>query len=98
MVSGTGSGGDLVLVYYLIFRFAITRFNLKTPAREAETPPALQKRRRRAAKIRCQTPVILAALGGTENIVSLDNRITRLRSSVKDMSLAYVRTERTIVR
>lgn len=31
-------------------------------------------------------PAILAALGGAENIVSLDNCITRLRLSVNDMS------------
>ncbi|UMX65256.1 glucose PTS transporter subunit EIIB [Klebsiella pneumoniae] len=31
-------------------------------------------------------PAILAALGGAENIVSLDNRITRLCLSVHDMS------------
>ena len=31
-------------------------------------------------------PAILAALGGAENIVSLDNCITRLRLSVHDMS------------
>ena len=30
---------------------------------------------------------MLAALGGAENIVSLDNCITRLRMSVKDMAL-----------
>ncbi len=30
-------------------------------------------------------PAILAALGGAENIVSLDNCITRLRLSVHDM-------------
>jgi PTS system maltose and glucose-specific IIC component len=30
---------------------------------------------------------ILAALGGADNITSLDNCITRLRLSVKDMSL-----------
>jgi glucose-like phosphotransferase system IIB component len=33
------------------------------------------------------TPAILAALGGADNITSLDNCITRLRLSVKDMSL-----------
>ncbi|EHI9242509.1 PTS transporter subunit EIIB, partial [Vibrio vulnificus] len=30
---------------------------------------------------------VLAALGGKENITALDNCITRLRMSVKDMSL-----------
>ena len=33
------------------------------------------------------TPAILAALGGIDNITSLDNCLTRLRLSVKDMSL-----------
>ena len=32
------------------------------------------------------TPAILAALGGADNITSLDNCITRLRLSVADMS------------
>ena len=31
-------------------------------------------------------PAILAALGGADNIVTLDNCITRLRLSVNDMS------------
>ena len=31
--------------------------------------------------------IILAALGGADNLVSLDNCITRLRLSVNDMSL-----------
>ncbi|HHU9709267.1 TPA: glucose PTS transporter subunit EIIB, partial [Escherichia coli] len=35
-------------------------------------------------------PAILEALGGADNIVSLDNCITRLRLSVKDMSLVNV--------
>ncbi|MGT9448259.1 PTS transporter subunit EIIB [Escherichia coli] len=33
---------------------------------------------------------MLEALGGADNIVSLDNCITRLRLSVKDMSLVNV--------
>ncbi|KGM26222.1 PTS sugar transporter [Photorhabdus luminescens] len=32
-------------------------------------------------------PAMLAALGGKDNIVSLDNCITRLRLSVKNISL-----------
>lgn len=78
-------------VYYVIFRFAITRFNLKTPGREAEIATSIEKAIAGApGKSGYNVPAILAALGGTENIVSLDNCITRLRLSVKDMSLVDV--------
>ena len=74
--------------YYAIFRFAITRFNIKTPGRDTDE--------KTASKNQSTTPVttksgydsaaILQALGGKENIVTLDNCITRLRMSVKDMT------------
>nr|WP_024967999.1 maltose/glucose-specific PTS transporter subunit IIBC [Pantoea sp. IMH] len=74
--------------YYLIFRFAITRFNLRTPGRDIETG-AVEKSVSTTVtgKSGYNTPAILAALGGMENITSLDNCLTRLRLSVKDMSL-----------
>ena len=78
-------------VYYVIFRFAITRFNLKTPGREVEIASNIEKVMAGApGKSGYNVPAILAALGGAENIVSLDNCITRLRLSVKDMSLVNV--------
>ena len=74
-------------VYYGIFRFAITRFNLKTPGRDIETNSAFEKAVTGVTgKSGYNVPAILAALGGAENIVSLDNCITRLRLSVNDMS------------
>jgi PTS system maltose and glucose-specific IIC component len=76
-------------LYYFTFKFAILKFNLHTPGRQEEnqgsdssnaaTPIILTKNER------AQT--IVAALGGRENILSLDNCITRLRIVVKDMSL-----------
>ncbi|SUG33439.1 PTS system, maltose and glucose-specific IIABC component [Salmonella enterica subsp. arizonae] len=78
-------------VYYIIFRFAITRFNLKTPGRESEIATSIEKAIAGApGKSGYNVPAILAALGGTENIVSLDNCITRLRLSVKDMALVDI--------
>lgn len=78
-------------VYYVIFRFAITRFNLKTPGRDVEIASNIEKVMAGApGKSGYNVPAILAALGGAENIVSLDNCITRLRLSVKDMSLVNV--------
>ena len=78
-------------VYYGIFRFAITRFNLKTPGRDIETNSAFEKAVTGVTgKSGYNVPAILAALGGAENIVSLDNCITRLRLSVNDMSAGAV--------
>ncbi|NCH70876.1 PTS transporter subunit EIIC [Cronobacter dublinensis] len=74
-------------VYYTIFRFAIARFNIKTPGREAESPTAGVATPGVTGKSGYDVPAILKALGGAENITSLDNCITRLRLTVKEMSL-----------
>ncbi|CAH5242501.1 PTS system maltose-specific EIICB component, partial [Enterobacter cloacae] len=74
-------------VYYGIFRFAITRFNLKTPGRDTDTAISVEQAvAGTVGKSGYNTPAILAALGGADNITSLDNCITRLRLSVADMS------------
>ncbi|MBW7984402.1 maltose/glucose-specific PTS transporter subunit IIBC [Enterobacillus tribolii] len=75
--------------YYMIFRFAITRFNIKTPGRDVDNGAASAEKTAPVpnSKSGYNVPAILSALGGAENIVSLDNCITRLRMSVKDMSL-----------
>lgn len=76
-------------VYYAIFRFAITRFNIKTPGRDIDSTTSAEKAAVSlpTGKSGYATPEILQALGGADNIISLDNCITRLRLSVKDMSL-----------
>ena len=75
-------------IYYALFRIAITWFNIKTPGREIDNP---QYEKTLAAagsgSSGCNAPAILAALGGIENITSLDNCLTRLRLSVNDSSL-----------
>ncbi len=73
-------------VYYFVFKFAILKFNLKTPGRETEEVLSEE------AETILSTEggkggLILAALGGAQNITSLDNCITRLRLTVEDMSL-----------
>ncbi|WP_428946064.1 maltose/glucose-specific PTS transporter subunit IIBC [Pantoea sp. FN060301] len=73
--------------YYLIFRFAISHFNIRTPGRDVETSQVERSVSAVAGKSGYNTPAILAALGGVDNIISLDNCLTRLRLSVKDMSL-----------
>ena len=74
-------------VYYSVFRFAITRFNLKTPGREVESAEQIAAAVTGEKTTGYKGDIILEALGGADNIESLDNCITRLRLSVKDMSL-----------
>lgn len=77
--------------YYAIFRFAITRFNIKTPGRDIDNTTSVEKAVAGVTgKSGYNVPAILAALGGAENITNLDNCITRLRLSVVDMSKVNV--------
>jgi PTS system maltose and glucose-specific IIC component len=78
-------------IYYSVFRFAIVRFNLKTPgrekeSREIETSETAQPAGKKAGNSGYNGEIILNALGGADNILALDNCITRLRMSVQDMS------------
>ncbi len=68
------------VIYYFGFRFAIRKFNLMTPGRE-ET-----KKEQADVKVDGNelAVLVLNALGGKENLVSLDACITRLRVEVKD--------------
>ncbi|WP_059174269.1 glucose-specific PTS transporter subunit IIBC [Bacillus sp. FJAT-27445] len=77
-------GLGFAVVYYFVFRFAIIKFNLKTPGRElvegeGETP---EKEQGKSGDLPYN---ILEAMGGKENIAHLDACITRLRVSVKDI-------------
>lgn len=68
-------------IYYATFRFFIVRFNLPTPGREAmPTDPAA--RSRPATGTRAQR--FIDALGGRENLESIDACTTRLRLIVRD--------------
>ena len=79
--------GVWFVAYYTIFRLAITRFNLKTPGREIESQEEIEAAITGDKVTGYKGDIILAALGGSQNILSLDNCITRLRLSVEDMSL-----------
>lgn len=71
-------------IYYFGFRFAIRKWNLKTPGREddVETETAVTGKVNNDE----QAVGILAALGGKENIANIDACITRLRVNLKDRS------------
>ena len=69
------------IIYYFVFKYVILKFDLKTPGREKATDNSEIKLGGFDAER------LLKALGGKENIVSLDNCITRLRLVVNDMGL-----------
>ncbi|AGK52090.1 glucose-specific PTS transporter subunit IIBC [Bacillus sp. 1NLA3E] len=71
------------VVYYFGFRFAIRKFNLKTPGREIVEEDEGEVTS--SGKVSELPYNILEAMGGQENIAHLDACITRLRVSVKDV-------------
>lgn len=75
-------------VYFVVFRFLILKFRLKTPGREdddelaADIGPGIN----RDAGYGPTAEKMIAGLGGRDNIVQLDNCATRLRLEVADTS------------
>ncbi|WP_199063547.1 alpha-glucoside-specific PTS transporter subunit IIBC [Serratia sp. ASV30] len=93
-----GIGLAFTGIYFLVFRTLILRFNLKTPGREeaeiklyskADYQASRQQTTAAAAKEakQGQAAGFLEALGGTNNILSVNNCATRLRIVLVDMSL-----------
>ena len=74
-------------VYYGVFRFAIVKFDLKTPGREVEQPTTAEAKSAVADNFALQ---IVRALGGRNNIAALDACITRLRVKTRDTSKVNV--------
>lgn len=71
-------------VFYVVFRFAIVKFDLKTPGREDDDIEAEKKAVLSNSNFTEVASVILEGLGGKENVKSLDNCITRLRLEIND--------------
>lgn len=69
------------VIYFLVFRWAIVKFNIKTPGREDETDAVDD-----SEEVTELGTAIMDALGGKENIVEIDNCISRLRLVLKDSS------------
>ena len=78
------------VVFYLVFRVLITKFDLKTPGREdiEAEPEPLASDSQPAQNMVAGVDIyaILDGLGGKENLAVLDNCITRLRIEVNDAS------------
>ena len=93
-------GAAAFVIFYVLFRVLITRFDLKTPGREEEEEPSIHNSEftihheesvegepagEHIIESGYDITAILEALGGKENITALDNCATRLRVEVKDM-------------
>lgn len=83
-------GAFWFVVYFLVFRFVILKWDLKTPGRgadedddEASDPTATG-----ADKYILTADRFIEALGGKGNIDEVENCATRLRLSLNDVSLA----------
>lgn len=75
------AGLVFAVIYYVLFRFFIQKFNLNTPGREKEEDTGNGS----TGKAGDLAYNVLAAMGGQENITHLDACITRLRVSVNDI-------------
>ena len=88
LLTRSGRGALLVLLvgplyglaYFGIFRFAIARWNLKTPGRETDEPALAAA----VAPGGGHPRDLVIAFGGEDNITGLDACVTRLRISVRD--------------
>ena len=74
-------------VFYLVFRFAIVKFDLKTPGREDDDDEAEKKVVLSNDNYTEVASIILDGIGGKGNVTSIDNCITRLRLEIKDYTL-----------
>ena len=91
-------GAVYFVLYYLIFRFMISKFNYKTPGRDDAEEVKLYTRadvNARSAASGNNAPagddpvsaLIVEGLGGTDNLSDVDCCATRLRCTVKDAAL-----------
>lgn len=89
-------GLAFAVIYYFLFRFLITRFNLMTPGREDDTEDELDgegviaeadnsQGGNNESKFFRMASVIYEGLGGDANVTSVDNCVTRLRVEVENM-------------
>ena len=73
------------VVFYFVFYFAITKFDLKTPGREDDDVEESEKNIKLSNNNYTAIATgVLAAVGGKENVKDVGYCATRLRFEVKD--------------
>ena len=75
------------IVFYFVFRFAIVKWDLKTPGREDDDEETEKKVVLSNDNFTEVASIILEGVGGKGNVASVDNCITRLRLEIKDYTL-----------
>lgn len=75
------------IVFYAVFRFAIVKWDLKTPGREDDDEETEKKVVLSNDNFTEVASIILEGVGGKGNVASIDNCITRLRLEIKDYTL-----------
>jgi PTS system N-acetylglucosamine-specific IIC component len=74
----------VAIIYYVVFRFVIAKWNLKTPGREDDDQSAEFNATLSNSDYAQVAAIILKGVGGKGNVVSVDNCVTRLRLEIKD--------------
>lgn len=80
-------GAVFFVLYYVIFTAVITKMNLKTPGREEEESSDDSATSSKPTTNDELAAKLIPLLGGVDNIVIVDNCITRLRLELKDNTL-----------
>ncbi len=75
------------VVFYVVFRFAIVKWDLKTPGREDDDDELDRNAKLESNDFTKVAEIILEGLGGKGNVTSVDNCITRLRLEIKDYTM-----------
>jgi PTS system N-acetylglucosamine-specific IIC component len=73
------------VIYYVVFRFLITKFNFKTPGREEDDESSDEEKNVTVSNDFTKiAEICIAGLGGKANIVSTEYCATRLRTEIRD--------------
>ena len=87
-------GLAFAVIYYVVFRFVITKFDLKTPGREEDTEDEEKKIELANDDFTTIAELVLKGLGGKENIKEIDYCATRIRTEVDD----YTKVDEKIIK
>ena len=72
------------VIYYFVFRFVITKFDLKTPGREDDDEEEEKKIELANDDFTAIAKLVLEGLGGKDNIKEIDYCATRVRCEIAD--------------
>ncbi|OCN05075.1 PTS sugar transporter subunit IIC [Erysipelotrichaceae bacterium MTC7] len=75
-----------VIVWFIVFQFMIKKMDLKTPGRELVMAGGANEGQIGNSDWDADIQVFVQAVGGVDNIESIENCFTRLRIDVKDVS------------